>query len=199
MAASQTVPRTHGGLDLKRIGHKRTTIDRILECAVSLNWKDLTQPDEAISLQVEYRTGPQHSLEYLKLWSSTERGYWHLVAEYWMHSSTAHAMGATFSGGNYPADLALMLDAIMQHQEDFLPPLPDFLDGLVQIKRPSESDLDAAREEMTEVMESYRLPSHSQVSLSRSTEMSFLSTPLSAVCPESNSKDGITVQEFGKQ
>ena len=162
MAASHTVPRTHhGGLHLKPIGHERTTIDRMLECAVTLNWKELTQPADATLIQVEYRTGPQHSLEYLKIWSSTERGYWHLIAEYWMHSSTAHEMGATFSDGNHSADLALMLDAIMQHQEDFLPPSPDFLDGLVQIKRPSESDLDAAREEMTEAMDhSWRLPVH---------------------------------------
>lgn len=153
MAASHTVPLTQGGLGLKRIGHKRTTIERILECAVTLNWKDLTQSEEATSIQVEYRTGPQHSLEYLKIWSSTERGYWHLRAEYWMHSSTAHEMGETFSDGNHSADLALMLDAIMQHQEDFLQPSPDFLDGLVQIKRPRESDLDAAREEMIGVMD----------------------------------------------
>ncbi|HVH85264.1 MAG TPA: hypothetical protein VM912_00970, partial [Terriglobales bacterium] len=125
MAASHTVPPSHNGLELKRIGHKRTTIDRMLECAVTLNWKDLTQSDEAASIQVEYRTGPQHSLEYLKLWSSKERGYWHLVAEYWMHSSAAHESGASFSDGNYSADLALMLDAIMQHQEGFLPPSPD--------------------------------------------------------------------------
>lgn len=159
MAASHTVPRIHhGGLHLKPVGQKRTTIDRILECAVTLNWKDLTQSNEASSIQVEYRTGPQHSLEYLKIWSSAERGYWHLIAEYWMHSSTAHEMGTTFSNGNHSADLALMLDAIMQHQEDFLPPSPDFLDGLVQIKRPVKSDLSAAREEMIEVMEPYWRP-----------------------------------------
>jgi len=66
-----------------------------------------------------------------------------------MHSSTAHERGANFSGGNYSADLALMLDAIMQHQDDFLQPSHDFLNGLVQIKRPSEAALAAAREEMT--------------------------------------------------
>jgi len=153
MAALHTVPRARGGPDLKNTGHERTTIDRILEFAVTLNWKDLTQPDEATSIQVEYRTGLHHSLEYLKLWSSTKRGYWHLIGEYWMHSSTGHESGATFSGGNYSAGLALMLDAIMQHQEAFLPPSSDFLDGLVQIKEPSETDLEAARAEITRAMD----------------------------------------------
>jgi hypothetical protein len=90
MAALHTVPRARGGADLKNTGHERTTIDRILEFAVTLNSKDLTQPDEATSIQVEYRTGLHHSLEYLKLGSSTKRGYWHLIGEYWMHSSTGH-------------------------------------------------------------------------------------------------------------
>src|SRR5579864_8695005 len=126
MAVSPTVPGIHhGGLNLKAVGQTRTTIDRIVECAVTLNWKDLTRSEEASSIQVEYRTGPQHALEYLKIWSSSQRGYWHLIAEYWMHSSAAHEMGATFSAGNQSADLALMLDAIMQHQEDFLPPSRD--------------------------------------------------------------------------
>src|SRR5690349_7908537 len=121
MAASHIAPRPYNGLNLKPTVHKRTTIDRMLECAATLNWKNLTTSNEATSIQVEYRTGPQHS-EYLKLWSSKERGYWHLIAEYWMHPSMEHEKGATFIAGNYSVDLALMLDAIMQHQEDFLSP-----------------------------------------------------------------------------
>jgi len=41
----------------------------------------------------------------------------------------------------------------MRHQEDFLPPSPDFLDGLVQIKRPSESDFGHGQEEMIGAMD----------------------------------------------
>jgi hypothetical protein len=173
MAASQTVPRARAGSDLKNTGHERTTIDHILECGVTLNWKDLTQPDGATSIQVEYRTSSHHSLDYLKLWSSTKRGYWHLISEYWMHSSTGHESGAIFSGGNYSAGLALMLDAIMQHQEAFLPPSSDFLDGLVQIKEPNETDLEAARAEMSRAMDHLGSLTVSHVSLSRNAEMSF--------------------------
>src|SRR6185437_4886399 len=152
MAASHSISHAHDEFGLKRTRDQRTTIDRMLECAVTLNWKDLTKSSEATSIQVQYRTGPQHCIEYLKLWSSKQRGYWRLLAEYWMHSGAAHESGVIFIGDNYSADLALMLDAIMQHQEDFLPPSSEFLDGLVQIKTPTEGDLDAARGEMTEAM-----------------------------------------------
>jgi len=132
---------------------RRTTIDRILECAVTVNWKDLTKAQSNTSMRIEYRSGPQHSLEYLKLWSSSERGYWHLLAEYWMQSSIEHRSGITFSRGNYSADLVRMLDAIMRHQEDFLAPSPDFPNGLVQIRKPSAVELSTARAEMIEALD----------------------------------------------
>src|SRR6185437_7747187 len=81
---------------------RRTTIDRILECAVTVNWKDLTKAQSNTSMRIEYRSGPQHSLEYLKLWSSSERGYWHLLAEYWMQSSIEHRSGKLSVAGTTP-------------------------------------------------------------------------------------------------
>lgn len=132
---------------------KRSTIERILECAVTVNWKDLTKSQDNASMRIEYRTGPQRSLEYLKLWCSSKRGYWHLLAEYWMRSSIEHRSGTTFSRGNYSADLVRVLDAVMRHQEDFLAPSPDFPDGLVQIRKPSAAELSTARAEMIEAMD----------------------------------------------
>ena len=157
MASPQTLLRTHDGIDVNRSGHGNTTIDRILECAVALNWSGLTQADET-AMQVEYRTGPSHSLEYLKLWSSTTRGIWNLVCEYWMQSSSGHESGVTFSGREYSGDFTWMLDAIMQHQRAFLPGSSDFVDGLVQINRPTDMDLVSAHADMTEALD--RIGSH---------------------------------------
>lgn len=141
-------PSTDSALELKR-----TSIEHILACAVTVNWKDLTKSQDNSSLQIEYRTGPQRSLEYLKLWSSCKRGYWNLLAEYWMRSSIEHRSGTTFSSGNYSADFVRMLDAVMRHQEDFLAPSLDFPDGLVQITKPSAAELSTARAEMIEAMD----------------------------------------------
>src|SRR5690349_16847995 len=57
------------GLELKT-----TSIDRILECAVKVNWKDLTKSGRQFIHAHRISTGPQHSLD-LKLWSSCKLGY----------------------------------------------------------------------------------------------------------------------------
>ena len=135
----------------ERIDKKRSsTIERILECAVALNWNALAQTDEATALQVEYRIGPGESLDYLRLWSSATRGVWKLVCEYWMQSSSTHESGTTFTREKYSCDFTWMLDAIMQHQRAFLPGSADFMDGVVQVKRPTDADLASARTDMYE-------------------------------------------------
>src|SRR5579872_2422550 len=97
------------GKDLPAIN----TIERILECAVCLNWEDFASSSLPTSMQLEYRIGTTHSLDSLKLWSSTSRGYWNLVCEYWMQSSTTHQRGITFTGAYSSPVLTHMLDAIM--------------------------------------------------------------------------------------
>src|SRR5690348_1022235 len=158
MAILQTRLRTDDGIDLNRTGRGNISIDRILECAVALNWNGLTQADETTAMQVEYQTGPSHTLEYLKIWSSTTRGYWNLVCEYWMQAGSGHESGATFSGHEYSGDFTWMLDAIMQHQGAFRPVSTDFVEGLVQIKQPTDRDLASAQTDMTEALD--RIGSH---------------------------------------
>lgn len=131
----------------------KSTIDRILECAVALNWNALAGTNEATALQVEYRIGLSRSVDYLKLWSSTTRGIWNLVCEYWMKSSSGHESGTTFNGGKYSGDFTWMLDAIMQHQREFLSVPSDFVDGLVQVNCPTDADLVSARAEMNAALD----------------------------------------------
>lgn len=157
MAASHVLSTTEGGSEANHSGHQKMTIDRILECAVTLNWNSLTRGDENPAMQVEYRTGSSHALQYLKLWSSTKRGVWKLICEYWMQSSATHDTGATFSGGWYSADLAWMLNAIMQHQEAFRPGSCDLAGGLIQINRPTDTDLSSSQADMTAALDTLDL------------------------------------------
>jgi len=53
-------------------------LNQILESTVVLNWKDLTKNAEAL-IHVEYHIGVERSIDYLRIWSSTARGYWNLV------------------------------------------------------------------------------------------------------------------------
>jgi hypothetical protein len=134
------------------------TIKHILECAVCLNWKDFVSNSLPLAMQLEYRVGQTRSLESLKLWSSTSRGYWNLVCEYWMQSSTTHQQGITFTGTYSSPGLGRMLDAIMHHQEAFSFDCAEPLDGLVQVASPGETQSAAARLQMTQALE--RITSH---------------------------------------
>src|SRR5437660_5456973 len=139
MAAPQTIPQNLERPDLKYGGRAKPTIERILECSVVLNWKDLTNPGDATSIQVEYRTGTSRALEHLKFWSSSTRGFWHLVCDYRTDFSSTQKSGTTFNVGHNSTDLVWMLNAIMQHQDAFVLLSSEFLNGLIQVRCPSET------------------------------------------------------------
>lgn len=129
------------------------TIDRILECAVSLNWKDFTSDSVPVAMQMEYHAGPERSLEYLKLWTSNLRGHWKLVCEYWILAEGSHQQGIKFADAYSSPGLARMLDSIMRHQPAFSMARTDLLGGLVQIAPPDEAQSAAARHQMAEALE----------------------------------------------
>lgn len=135
------------------------TIDRILECAVYLNWKDFSSDSSPTALRLEYRSGPASSLKCLKLRSSVARGYWKLVCEYWMEPSPTQKQGITFTKTYKSPGLTRLLDAIMQHQEVFSAGETHLCDRVVLIASPDEAQCAAAKREMTEALE--RITSHS--------------------------------------
>jgi hypothetical protein len=118
-------------------------MQRILESAVILNWKDLLHPSQRDLIQIEYVQGIQ--LSYLKIWQLTGKGEWSLVCEYWLSHRPAIATddGTTFSNGYHSAALAAMLQVIMQHQDQFAPLRPGSPSS-TQIQLPTEQDIQAA-------------------------------------------------------
>jgi len=128
-----------------------TGLFRLLECAVSLSWEDLMPAAQSGLIHIEYPTGPSRLLEYLMIWSSTSRGYWDPVGEYWMRASPSHASGLSFRNGYYSGDLARMLDLVMQHQDTFLC-TPD-CHGLIQVHPPTEEERMAADTTMREAFD----------------------------------------------
>lgn len=122
---------------------QRVELARVLESAVVLSWKDLLDKSEKGLVHIEYGTAPEPSLQYLKVWLSTTRGTWDLICEYWASSGSSKLLAGhlTFSNGYHSADLAIMLERLMQHQDGFT----DSLSGasgvnLVQVQSPTEGD-----------------------------------------------------------
>ena len=131
----------------------RVEIARVLESAVVLSWKDLLRKSQKGLVHVEYGTAPEPSLQYLKVWLSTTRGTWDLICQYWTSSGSSKlpAAGLTFSNGYHSADLAVILEQMMQHHDGFT----DSLSGkssvnLIQVQSPTEGDRVKAGACMTE-------------------------------------------------
>jgi len=117
-------------------------LDRILECAVILNWNELMQSSKSGLVQIEYRTDATSSPEYLKVWCSTARGYAKLICEYWMCPLGSHLVGLQWATGYYSAAFATMMESAMQHQ-DICSRLPH-RGGSIQIYPPTAEERTAA-------------------------------------------------------
>jgi hypothetical protein len=130
-------------------------LDRLLESAVVLSWKDLVHPSQRGIIQIEYAAAARPS--YLKLWQLTARGQWSLVGEYWMQREAAgtQADGMTFSNDYHSAGLAEMLEFIMQHQDSFATLNLTPKTGSIQISRPTEEEKLAAGACMRHAYESF--------------------------------------------
>lgn len=120
-----------------------TDLDRILECAVILTWHDL-MGDSAGNVHIECSNTSDRTVEYLKIWSSTIRGQWDLVCEYWMEPHVTIAAGITYSNGHSSDALAGMLGMIMQHQKLFHSRYAPLAMDLIQVNKPSAAEIGAA-------------------------------------------------------
>jgi hypothetical protein len=131
-------------------------MDRILESAVVLSWKDLLRPSQRGLIHIEYAPGTR--LAYLKIWQLTGKGEWSLVCEYWMSPGPTYSPGdgMRFSNDYHSAGLAEMLEVIMQHQDNFAPSLRPGA-GLIQVTLPTEQENLASGACMRHVYESFGL------------------------------------------
>ncbi len=119
-------------------------LDGILADALILNWNDLMPEPLSGQIQVEYHVEAMGSVEFVKIWGSTIRGYWNLICEHWMLWADSHQGGLHFNNGYKSDRLAKMLDAIMQHQGIFLVSAAPGKNHMIQIHPPTEDDRVAA-------------------------------------------------------
>jgi hypothetical protein len=134
----------------------KVQMDRILESAVVLSWRDLLHQSQGGPIHIEYAPGTR--LAYLKIWQLTGKGEWSLVCEYWMpHGPTdSPGDGIKFSNHYHSASLAEMLEVIMQHQDNFAPSLNPGA-GLIQVTLPTVQETLTSGACMRHVYESFGL------------------------------------------
>jgi hypothetical protein len=119
-------------------------LDRVLESAVVMSWKDLMRDAQTGFVHIEYGFSASGTVDHLQVWSSTRRGYWLLACSYWMSPSKLHDGGVHFDNGYQSDGLAHVLPVVMEHQSAFALPPNLGGQGLLQITTPTEKESMAA-------------------------------------------------------
>ena len=139
-----TAPQTPSGLSLP--------FNAILESAVILNWAAFGLPSDGGMVQLEYHVGAELSVEYVKIWSSTPRGYLSLVCDYVVAAHRPNGAGARFANGFHSRDLGHFLDMILMNQNLFANQWRANTNALIQVKPPNEEQLAVANERVKDAL-----------------------------------------------
>ena len=75
------------------------SLERTLESAIIVSWKELMYGGQTGLIHIEYGFASTGTLEYLKVWSSITRGHWLLACECWMSANMSHRIGVRFENG----------------------------------------------------------------------------------------------------
>jgi len=105
--------------DINGPASSQPSLQEMLESIVVDNWKDLMPAQDKGLIDVEFRLRPDRSLEYLRLWATSGRGFCELICQYSMfwHWSTTEEVN--FGAGYDSKPLADALGYVLQNQSSF--------------------------------------------------------------------------------
>jgi hypothetical protein len=120
-------------------------LDQALEAAVVAHWNELMPGTAARgAMEIVYGTAIDHTLDYLKVFSSENRGYWNLVCEYWLKPLWSHSVGLTFVSETHSTEFAAALNLLVKREAIFAGlPSPD---RSIQISCPTPSERISAKQ-----------------------------------------------------
>jgi len=136
-----TAPRALPAQDVK--------LDHVLESAVVLNWKDLVQGQSAGLVQIEYHVGGERSVDCLKMWCSTPRGYSSLICNYSVNPGWSS--GPCFSNGFHSRDLGRLLESIMLNQNLFRLASEPNSNVVIQVGPPTPEQVETAKVQLGDI------------------------------------------------
>ncbi len=88
---------------------KTERFDLALEAAVVQSWAELAPGPSPSQVRVEYETGSDGSLVFMRVWLSSVRGCWKLVCEMWLQALWSNLIGLTFANHYRSVSLARAL------------------------------------------------------------------------------------------
>jgi hypothetical protein len=96
-------------------------------------------------VDVEYRFLPDNSLEYLRLWSCSERRFCDLICQYLMFWNWSLSQKVSFGKEYSSQGLEDSLGYVIQHLDQFASTAGG-VNKLVQVSTPSPNELEMARQ-----------------------------------------------------
>ncbi|HVO78895.1 MAG TPA: hypothetical protein VMT39_02655 [Candidatus Bathyarchaeia archaeon] len=127
-------------------------LNAILESAVILNWAAFGQSSQGGMVQIEYHVGLERSVEYLKIWSATSRGYLSLVCDYAVAVHRPNGAGARFANGFHSRDLGRFLDSIMMNQSLFSHDCRVSGNVVIHVRPPGEEQVALAKQRVSQAL-----------------------------------------------
>jgi hypothetical protein len=124
-------------------------LEHILESAVVLNWNALVQGQSAGAVQIEYHVDGERSVDCLKMWSSTPRGYSSLICNYSVNPGWSS--GPCFSNGFHSRDLGRLLESIMLNQNLFHLGSEPNSNVVIQVGPPTPEQVESAKLQLSEI------------------------------------------------
>jgi hypothetical protein len=125
-------------------------LDELLKSAVVLNWDALTQSSPSRRVRVEYHTGPQGAVEYLKMWNAA-REYWSLICEYSAHLGWSD--GPRFCNGYHSRSLGRLLQSIVMNQGLSTHDQRPHSNAMLEVDPPTAEDIEAAKLRVGEIFQ----------------------------------------------
>ena len=131
-------------------------LDQMLESAVVLSWDELMPNSTSGLIHIEYQSGADGSLDFLKIWASTIWGQWKLICEFWVRPLWDHAAGVRFGSEFHSVDFARTLELVVG-KDDKSAILPN-LHGLLQVSPPTAVERSDAGVMIREVLDHHGAP-----------------------------------------
>jgi hypothetical protein len=124
-------------------------LDHVLESAAVLSWQDLMQGQSSGLVQIECHIGSERSVDCLKMWRSTPRGYSSLICN--CSVNPGWSGGPSFSNGFHSRDLGRLLESILLNQHLFQPVSDANSNVLIQVGPPTAEQVESAKLQLSNI------------------------------------------------
>lgn len=131
---------------------KQISLEQLLQYAIMASWQELATARKPALVRVECHPGGKAPLEFVKIWSSRERGYWSLICEYRPKALWSPPWGVGFSNGYHSDRLIAVFATLTQNLEQFPSGSSSDRDGFILVQDVTAEDQTRAEQCLSKIL-----------------------------------------------